>query len=45
VTEDEVSAGLLVYPDYCNGIFYMLTVTTAVRLVAAAKVGSFSVIL
>ena len=38
VTGEEVEPGLLVYPDYCNSIFYMFNIPTAARMVEEAKV-------
>ena len=38
MTGEEVEPGLLVYPDYCNSIFYMFNIPTAARMVEEAKV-------
>jgi hypothetical protein len=37
VSAEEVDPRLTVYPDYCNGIFYMTNPATAARLVTAAR--------
>ena len=38
VTADEIDLEVKMYPDYCNSIFYVFNVATAVKIVDAAKV-------
>ena len=38
VRADEVDPDVKFYPDYCNSIFYVFNVATAIKIVNAAKV-------
>ena len=40
VRADEVDPEVKIYPDYCNSIFYVFNVATAIKVVNAAKVMS-----
>ena len=40
VRADEVDPEVKFYPDYCNSIFYVFNVATAIKIVNAAKVMS-----
>ena len=38
VRADEIDPEVKFYPDYCNSIFYVFNVATAIKIVKAAKV-------